>query len=65
MNDRIFVDTNIWVYAKIEGKDSIKHKKAVDFLSKLKEQVYISTQVINEFFNVRARDGIPSEEKSG
>ena len=52
MNDRVFVDTNIWVYAKINNKDDIKRKMAINFLSKLKEQVYISTQIINEFFNV-------------
>ena len=62
MNDRVFIDTNIWVYAKIEVNDGLKHKKAVDFLSKLKEQVYISTQVINEFFNVLAKNNIVDSE---
>ena len=62
MNDKVFVDTNIWVYAKIEGKDGVKHKIAVDFLSKLNEQVYISTQVINEFFNVLAKNKINDKE---
>lgn len=62
MNDRVFVDTNIWVYAKINGKEVIKQKMAIDFLSKLKEQVYISTQIINEFFNVLAKNKIDNDK---
>ncbi len=62
MNDRVFVDTNIWVYAKINGKDDIKRKMAIDFLSKLKVQVYISTQIINEFFNVLAKNKIDNDK---
>ena len=30
MNDKIFVDTNIWVYAKIEGKDDLKHNQLIE-----------------------------------
>ena len=36
MNDRVFIDTNIWVYAKIEGKEGLKHKKAVEFPFEIK-----------------------------
>ncbi|MBC8485458.1 MAG: hypothetical protein H8D45_05400 [Bacteroidetes bacterium] len=43
MNDRVFVDTNIWVYAKIKVKDDPKHKFAKDFLCwKLKEKYHYS-----------------------
>ncbi len=62
MNDRVFIDTNIWVYAKIEGKDISKHKIAIDFLSKLKSHVYISTQIVNEFFNVLAKNNIEDHD---
>ena len=62
MNDKVFVDTNIWVYAKINGKDDLKHKMAIDFLSKLKERVYISTQIINEFFNILAKNKIDNDK---
>ena len=62
MNDRVFLDTNIWVYAKIKGKDKLKHKMAIDFLSTLKSQVCISVQVVNEFFNVLAKNKIVDSE---
>ena len=35
---------------------------AIDFLSKLKERVYISTQIINEFFNILAKNKIDNDK---
>ena len=58
MNAKVFVDTNIWVYAKVILKDETKHKLAVDFFSNMKNQVVLSTQIINEFFNVLAKNNI-------
>ena len=47
MKDRIFVDTNILVYALLD--DSQKQKTALNFLQ---SGCVISTQVLNEFTNV-------------
>ena len=58
MNDKMFIDTNIWVYAKIDGNDSIKHKKAISFLRNLPNQIVISTQVINEYYSALSKNRI-------
>ena len=47
MTDRIFVDTNILVYALLD--DSPKQRAALDLLQ---SGCVISTQVLNEFTNV-------------
>jgi predicted nucleic acid-binding protein len=57
-HDRLFIDTNVLVYAKLENSDVNKHQKANAFLSGLSGQVYLSTQVLNEFFTVLARNKI-------
>ncbi|MBU0568363.1 PIN domain-containing protein [bacterium] len=54
MNDnRVFVDTNVFVYAKLEHEQNkIKKQLATQLLESLKGQVIISTQVLNEFASV-------------
>ena len=54
----MFIDTNIWVYAKIDGNDSIKHKKAISLLRNLPNQIVISTQVINEYYSALSKNKI-------
>lgn len=50
MKDKIFIDTNILVYASIEDAENIKKRnKAKEFMSKLDSIIVLSTQVINEF----------------
>ncbi|WP_353573098.1 PIN domain-containing protein [Candidatus Albibeggiatoa sp. nov. BB20] len=56
MNANVFVDTNIFVYAKLfNEKDKLKYQKAVSFFNNQTSQVIISTQVLNEFSNVLLR----------
>ncbi|MDM8554115.1 PIN domain-containing protein [Desulfococcaceae bacterium HSG7] len=56
---RVFIDTNIFVYAKLENpQDAEKHRDAVSFLANIEQEVIISIQVINEFSNVLLRHGI-------
>ena len=57
MNDyRIFVDTNIFVYAKMaHDNEDEKRFKAVRFLENTTEEIVISAQVVNEFSNVLIR----------
>ena len=52
MRDKVFIDSNIFIYAKIEDKEKDKHILARFFLNSLREKVEISTQVINELYNV-------------
>lgn len=49
INDKIFVDTNVWIYLY---SDDNKSKIAKNFISSNFENIIISTQVLNEFFNV-------------
>jgi len=48
MNDRVFIDSNVLIYAYFE--EEIKREKALDII-KTNESI-ISIQVINEFVNV-------------
>ena len=57
MNNRIFIDTNILVYA-YDNTNDIKHKRAKSILfsqDNEKYDYYISTQILNEFYSVIAR----------
>ncbi len=55
MKDKIFIDTNIFVYAFLEPKEDLdkqKHLQAVNLLKNIQEfNVVISVQVLNEFYN--------------
>ena len=52
---KIFIDTNILVYASLEDYEKGKHIQSYNALSKLNEtnnQIFISTQVLREFYAV-------------
>jgi len=51
MNDKIFIDTNIWVYLYSRNSKSHSVNK---FIESNFDRIVISTQVLNEFFNVLA-----------
>lgn len=51
MSDKIFIDTNVWVYLFSEDK---KSNFARDLIESNFDNIVISTQVLNEFFNVIA-----------
>lgn len=51
MKDRIFIDTNIFIYAFL-ADDKVKHEKAIKLLNSIKNsEVFISIQVINEIYS--------------
>ena len=58
MKDKVFVDSNIFIYAKIKSQDAEKHIGAQSLLRSLDRQVIISVQVLNEFYNTLVRIGI-------
>lgn len=58
MKDRVFVDSNIFIYAKIKSQDAEKHIGAQSLLRSFDKQVIISVQVLNEFYNTLARIGV-------
>lgn len=50
MSDRIFLDTNVLVYALVEN-DGSKHAQALKLMESLKSNyLFISTQVVNELY---------------
>lgn len=56
---RVFIDTNIFVYAKLKPEtEAKKHLDAAAFLHALNIPVVVSTQVLNELANVLLKNGI-------
>ena len=68
MNDsRVFLDTNVFLYAALED-DFQKDKRtdAVNLLKGLNDKlVYVNTQVLNEFYSVMLRHGASDEVIQG
>lgn len=52
---KIFIDTNVLVYATLLDFDTARHKEALSTLNKLqkiKSELFISTQILREFYAV-------------
>jgi len=61
-DDRIFIDTNIFVYAKLEDeKDKSKQEIATALLLEIENPIVISAQVLNEFSSVLIRHNVSNE----
>lgn len=59
MSDRIFLDTNILVYATIADSVGTKNVKAISFLESMeRNRIFISTQVINEYYSTLLRKNV-------
>ena len=53
MSDRVFLDTNIWLY--LYSQDDLEKRSAVEALVGSSDKIFISTQVLNELANVLIR----------
>ncbi len=63
MKDKMFIDTNILVYAKFEEEDEAdKNKIASDLLEKLDTKPIVSVQVLNEFASVLLKHEVADED---
>ena len=67
MKDKVFIDTNIFVYALLDSEKSIchaKHLKAVDFLKIFHSgvEVIVSTQVLSEYYSALLKNKISDNE---
>jgi predicted nucleic acid-binding protein len=67
MKDKVFIDTNIFVYAFLDTDDTsqhAKHLKAVEFLEQFDadSQVIISTQVLSEYYSALLKNKISDED---
>jgi len=60
--ERVFLDTNIWLYAFMQGSETGKRDVAVRLISKKTQTTIVSHQVINEVCVNLLRKGGVSEE---
>jgi|JI10StandDraft_1071094.scaffolds.fasta_scaffold94146_6 predicted nucleic acid-binding protein len=51
MEDKVFIDTNIFVYSILQDDKTGKSIKSNQLLENMQEKIIISTQVINEYYN--------------
>lgn len=61
MKDKIFIDTNLWIYSYSEGD---KNKQCKEMLDKYFENVNISTQVLGEIFSVLTKKSIKTKKEA-
>ena len=61
MNDKIFIDTNLWIYlySKNEKADIVKELISANF-----ENIIVSTQVLTELYNVLTKKKLKSKTES-
>jgi len=64
MKDKVFIDTNIFVYSALEDEEEkVKREKAIELLKKFSDhQTIVSTQILNEFYNVLLKHNIPDKD---
>jgi predicted nucleic acid-binding protein len=67
MSDKVFIDTNIFVYAFLDsenGESRTKHLKAIDFLTTFhsSSNVILSTQVLSEYYSALLKSKINDNE---
>jgi predicted nucleic acid-binding protein len=63
MKDKIFVDTNIFLYSAVEDNVHFdKRNKAVELIQREEFEIVISTQVINEFYAILIKNRISDAE---
>jgi predicted nucleic acid-binding protein len=63
MKDKIFVDTNIFIYSAVEDNFHLdKRNKAVELIQREEFEIVISTQVINEFYAILIKNKISDAE---
>lgn len=58
MSDKIFLDTNLWVYLYSDDSDKGKAHIIRNLVDEYFEDIVISTQVVGEFFHVLTKKGL-------
>lgn len=64
MSDKIFIDTNLWVYLYADDSDKEKTDDIRSLVDNHFEDIIISTQVLGEFFHVLTRKGLKGKEEA-
>lgn len=63
MTEKLFIDTNIFIYAFQEGKDK-KKQRAIGLIKSEKPSIVTSIQVLNEFIFATIKKGLLSRNKA-
>lgn len=62
MKDRIFIDTNVFVYSSLsDSHHAIRRQKAIELIQSEVHEIVISSQVLNEFSAILIKNGIDDE----
>jgi len=62
MKDRIFIDTNIFVYSAVsDSHHAGRRQKAIALIQAVDREIVISTQVLNEFSAILIKNGIDND----
>ncbi len=52
MKDKIFIDTNIFIYAVLQNTDEFDKRKIAIRLIQSNLNIIVNTQILNEFYNI-------------
>ncbi|MEW6107765.1 MAG: PIN domain-containing protein [Nitrospirota bacterium] len=64
MNDRVFIDTNLWVYLHADDSNKEKTEIIKSLVDNYFENIIISTQVLGEFFHILSKKGLKGKEEA-
>ncbi|MBX3057979.1 MAG: PIN domain-containing protein [Anaerolineae bacterium] len=59
--DFCFVDSNVWLYIFLPGQDIVKAQRARQLVEQKREQIVVSTQIVNEIVNTLLRNAAMNE----
>ena len=64
MRDKVFIDTNVFVYTTLEDEaEGAKYQKAKKLIKQLSDhETVVSTQILNEFYSVLVKHKVPENE---
>ena len=61
MSDKVFLDTNLWIYLY---SDKVKGRKVKQLVDERFESIVVSTQVLGELFHVLTKKGLKSKKEA-
>ena len=64
MKDKIFLDSNLWVYLIAKQDDNHKISTLENLIKEKADKIIISCQVLNELFNVLTKKKLKTKEEA-
>lgn len=62
MSDKVFLDTNLWIY--LYSGDKVKGRKVKQLVDERFENIVVSTQVLGELFHVLTKKGLKNKKEA-